>query len=176
MNRSKVNREAKKWVKEGIITVEQKNEIVSTYNKKDSSYLLLLFATLFISIGVLIIVWADWAQVPNPLRITLMIGSMVSLYLLGNHYFHKSEQHVTLYPPYFAVTLILLGYVFFGATMLLLMEIYHIVPLSVWPYAVWSVIGLCLYVFYPHRLIYMAALLITIVGQAISNIEPEFQV
>src|SRR5690625_2792817 len=90
MNRSRLKKEGKKWVQDGIITEDQFEEILQKYIQKDQSYLLILFAVLLMSIGILIFVFSDWAQVPAISRIIMMSICMLALYAAGHYFYTKS--------------------------------------------------------------------------------------
>lgn len=170
MNKAKIAREGEKWVEDGHITEEQLEAILSTYQQKDHRYLLVLFATLLVSIGVLIYGVSDWAQVSNSFRIGIMVVSMIVLYSFGAFYYRRHEQQTDMYPQIVSMSFLLLGYVFFGATILLLIHLYGVVLLSAWPYAIWGIAGLLLYFLYPHQLTFLSGLVIITYGQIYSSL------
>lgn len=53
--------------------------------------------------------------------------------------------------------------------MLLVIMMYEISIYNAWPFIIWSVIGLLLYVLYEHKLIFVMSLLVTTVGQIYSG-------
>lgn len=171
MNRAKLKREGEKWVRDGIITEDQLNRIVSSYVKKDQSYILILFAALLMSLGILIFVFSDWAQVPHLSRIFMMLLSMMILYILGHHFFNRSkkQEEYNKQPPILGISFILLGYVFFGATLLLIINMYNVSLHSVWPFIIWSIVGLLLYIIYEHPFLFVVGLLINIFSQIYSG-------
>jgi len=169
MNKHKLKKEGTKWVENKLITEDQLHAILATYKQRNHSYLLILFAALLVSLGVLIFVLSDWAQVPNLIRISVMLLSMIVLYGFGDYFYKKSTAATETYPYFLGVSFLLLGYVFFGATLLLIIHMYNVVLLSVWPYTIWGLIGLLLYVMYPHVLIYITGLVITMFGQIYSG-------
>ena len=170
MNKAKIAREGEKGVEDGNISEEQLESILNTYQQKDYRYLLVLFATLLVSIGVLIYVISDWAQVSNSIRIGIMVVSMVVLYSFGAYYYRRHEQQTDMYPQIVSMSFLLLGYVFFGATILLLIHLYDVIILSAWPYAIWGIVGLLLYFLYPHQLTFLSGLVIIIYGQIYSSL------
>lgn len=169
MNKSKLAGEGEKWVRDGLISEEQLQAILSRYQLKDHRYLLMLFATLFVSIGVLIYVLSDWAQVSNTIRIGIMIISMLILYGFGDYFYKENTDTFAVYPQIVSISFLVLGYVFFGATLLLLIHLYDVIPLSVWPYVIWGIVGLVLYYLYPHKLIFLSGIAIMIFGQMYSG-------
>lgn len=169
MNKSKLAKEGEKWVQDGLISEKQLQAILSKYQLKDHRYLLVLFATLFISIGVLIYAWSDWSQVSNLIRISLMIVSMVVLYFLGEYFYKEESDEFAVYPQIVSISFLMLGYLFFGATILLCIHLYDVTLLSAWPYIIWAVAGIVLYRLYPHQLIYFIAIGVTLFGQIYSS-------
>lgn len=163
MNKSKLKHEGTKWVEDGVISDQQLTTILSRYEKKDASYLLIILATLLVSIAVLTFVFSDWAQVPHISRIIVMLVFMSGLYFLGNYFYEKKSQA-------YGVSLLLLAYIFFGATMFLTLMIYNVPLHSTWPFAIWSVVGLGLFALYKHPYILLVGLLVTLSGQIYSGL------
>lgn len=160
MNKMKVKKEGSKWVESGIITEAQLSEILQGYKQKDSSYILIVLALIFTSIGILIFVFSDWAQVPQISRVILMLLFMFGLYV-GGDYIHKNKSEIA------GISMIILGYIFFGATMLLTLTIYGVSVDSAWPFVVWSIVGLAVYYFYQHDYLFFVGLMVTIIGQIV---------
>lgn len=162
MDKSKLKKEGNKWVEDGVISEQQLTTILSRYEKKDASYLLIIFATLLVSIAVLTFVFSEWAQVPHMSRVIVMLVFMAGLYFLGNYFYEKKSQA-------YGVSLLLLAYIFFGATIFLTLMIYNVPLHSTWPFAIWSVIGLGLFALYKNPYILLVGLIITISGQIYSG-------
>ncbi len=183
MNKTKLKKEGKKWVKDGIITDEQLEAILSKYVKRDQSYLLVLFAVLLMSIGILIFVFSDWAQVPNLTRLSVIVIFMLILYVAGSYFYSRnlnlrkntelsnsksfdydSNRHFQIY----GISFILLGYILFGAILFLIINMYQVNLFNVWPFIIWSIVGLLLYSVYEVYSLFVIALLITVFGQLYS--------
>ncbi|MEI3606232.1 DUF2157 domain-containing protein [Pseudogracilibacillus sp. SE30717A] len=171
MNKEKLRKEGKNWVKDGIITDQQLEAILNKYVKKDQSYLLILFSVLLIGIGVLIFIFSDWAQVPHFSRLSIMIFCMLTFYIVG-HYFAKrsttQEEDSQRRSHIYGMSFIILGYIFFGATLFLILNVYQVHYLNVWPFIIWSIVGLLLYSIYENPTLFVLALLITIFTQIYS--------
>lgn len=160
MNKMKMEKEASKWVEKGIITEEQLGEIVAQYKKTDGSYLLIIFALLLTSIGVLLFAFSEWTGLPEVVRVVMMLVFMSALYLFGDYLYKKRS-------PLFGISLIILGYIFFGATLFLTLIIYNVEIVSAWPVLIWSVVGLIIYAIYKHPYLFFVALIITLIGQLV---------
>lgn len=163
LDKSKLSKEGKKWVEDEIISKQQLDAILSRYPEKEASNVLLIFATLLVSIAVLIFVFSDWAQVPHISRIILMLAFMTASYVYGNYIFAKK-------PAGYGVSFLLLAYIFFGATLYLTLTIYNVSLESVWPVIIWSIIGLGLFELYKHPYILFVGLIGTIFGQMLSSL------
>lgn len=166
MNVRKVKQDGKKWVSDGIITEEQLEKILATYTKKDSSVVIILFAILLTGLGVFTFMLSEWAQVPHISRTMVMIAFIVGLYILGDILFRK-------YSTMLGISFIVLGYIIFGASLLLTINIYEIEIYNAWPYIIWSVLGLLLYFIYEHKLLFVVGIIVTTIGQAYSGLEFE---
>src|SRR5690625_3214133 len=134
MNKGKLRKEGEKWVNDGIITDEQLEAILNNYVKRDQSYLLVLFAVFLMGIGVLIFIFSDWAQVPHLSRLSVMVISMLILYIAGHYFYNRSSgknaelnNPVSLVDPdrrsqIYGISFIVLGFIFFGATLFLILN------------------------------------------------------
>ncbi|HLS06319.1 MAG TPA: DUF2157 domain-containing protein [Bacillota bacterium] len=158
MNRGQLKRAGKTWVEREIITQEQLNQLLSLYPKREPRLLLTIFAILLISIGFLTFVFSDWAQVPHFSRMLLIIFFMIGLYVTG-HIFYEKNQEIL------GITLLLLGFVVFGAGLLLAINIYSIILFSAWPFVIWSIMAFILFVLYKHRWVFVVGVAVTTVGQ-----------
>lgn len=172
MNRKKLQREGEKWVEQGLITEEQLTSILARYEKKDHSYLLIILAAFLVSISIVVFILSDWAQIPDAIKIFVMLLVMIILYAAGYASFKKDED-VTEgeydRAQIVGMSLIVLGYITFGATLWLTLSMYNVQLSSAWPFTIWSIIGILLYVITPNRYIFLLALLITIYGQVYSG-------
>lgn len=158
LNRDTLKKAGNTWVEKEIITSEQLDQILNLYPKKEPRLLLTIFSILLISIGFLTFVFSDWAQVPHFSRILLIVIFMVSLYVAG-HILHRKGQHIL------GITLLLLGFVAFGASLLLTINIYSIILFSAWPYVIWSIVALILFMLYEHHWIFVIGIIVTTIGQ-----------
>lgn len=163
MNKNKLQREGQKWVHDGIITEQQLNAILDNYVKRNPSYIFITFAVLFISIGVLLFIFSDWTLISNRIRVAIITVFMFSLYILGD-YLYKSRTNA------YGISFIILGYVFFGATLFLITNLYQVSLINVWMFFIWSILGLLLFFIYKNPYLFAVGLLITIIGQIYSTL------
>lgn len=163
LNRSTLKKAGRKWIEKDIISAEQLEEILKLYPKREPRLLLTIFSILLISIGFLTFIFSDWAQVPHFSRVLLTVIFMTALYVAG-HILYEREQHIL------GITLLLLGFVAFGANLLLIINIYSIILFNAWPFVLWGFVALFLYVLYEHRWIFVVGIIVTTVGQVSSAI------
>ncbi|SET14168.1 Uncharacterized membrane protein [Oceanobacillus limi] len=164
MNKTKLKQEGKKWVAEGIISEQQLERILETYKQKDPNFIIIVFAVLLTGLGFLTFIMSDWAQVAHFSRVFVILAAIVGLYILGDILYRKRSELL-------GVSFVILGYIVFGAGMLLILNIYTVELFSAWPFLIWSVIGLLLYFIYEHKLIFVVGLLVTTAGQIYSGME-----
>lgn len=172
MNRKKLQKEGEKWVEDGILTEDQLQSILSQYEKKDYSYLLIILAALLVSISIIVFILSDWAQIPDVFKIVVMLIVMGALY--GTGYYSFNQDEIAASGEYnrsqiIGMSLIVLGYITFGATLWLTLSMYNVHLNSAWPFTIWSIAGLLLYVITPNRYLFILAMLFTIYGQIYSG-------
>lgn len=166
MNKRELEKEGEKWVQDGIISDAQLEQILARYEAKDKSYLLILFSVLLISIGIIIFAFSEWSQVSTLFRVILLIGSMIGLYLLGHRIYDRKDQEKS--NNFYGLSFFILGYMFFGAILLLIINEYEITLFSIWPLIIWSFVGLLLYALYEHPYILTLGMIISIISQMYS--------
>lgn len=179
MNRKQLEKEGQKWVTDKIISEQQLETILNQYTKEDKSYLLVILAALLISISVLVFIFSDWAQIPNISRIIIMLLMMFTFYATG-FYYERKDDHTNnkqkdmqsqsySRSQIIGISLIILAYITFGASLLLTLYMYDVQLTSAWPFILWSLVGIVLYVMVPNRYLFTIALLITLYGQVHSS-------
>ncbi len=120
-------REVATWVGEGIISTEQAESICSRYgvdyhNLSRRSYgyhVLVGLGCLFIGLSLITLVGANWDEIPRAIRMFGLIALTLGANLLGLIKF-KQEQTST------AVAWFFLGGLFYGASIMLIAQIYNI--------------------------------------------------
>lgn len=180
MNKKRLQKEGQKWVEKDIITEKQLESILSYYVKEDRSYVLVILAALLISISIVVFIFSDWAHIPHVSRITIMLLMMAIFYVTGFYYERKgierrrttndSERKTYSRTRIIGISLIVLGYITFGATLLLTLTMYNVELMSAWPFIAWSIVGLLLYMIVPNHYLFTIAMFITIYGQLHSSL------
>lgn len=162
INKNKLQKEGEKWVNEGIISEEQLEQILKLYTKKDLNDLIILFAVILTSLSLITFIYSDWAQVPHFSRILVMIGLLVILYVIGDNLYRKRSTLL-------GIGFITLGYIVFGAGIFIALNIYNMTVFSAWPFIIWSMVGLFLYVLYNHPFLFVLGIAVTTIGQIYSG-------
>ena len=118
--------ESKVWVKEGLIERTQAEAICKKYDvdydateRKSFGYLALLaLAYLFVGIAVILLISSNWEHIPRALRMAGLVLATASIHFVGLHYYEKSPQKGTL--------LFFLGSLLYGASIILIAQMYHL--------------------------------------------------
>ncbi len=120
--------DARGWVKDQIVSREQADRILAQYGatypedgrSKDRGYLILMsLAALMIGLGVIVVVGANWDDIPRWARMALMITIVAVTNSIGFYKFKQGETGA-------AGVIFLLGSLFYGATIMLIAQIYHL--------------------------------------------------
>src|SRR5690625_3490179 len=127
MNLSKLEKEGRKWVDQGIINEEQLNMILNSYTKKDANILVVLFAVLLTGLALITFIFSDWAQVAYLSRVIVILSFTLFLYILGDQLYRRQQ---TLY----GVSFILLGYIGFSASLFLVINNFNLILLFRWAF------------------------------------------
>lgn len=119
-------REVASWVGDGIISPEQASAICSRYgldyqNLSRRSYgyrVLVSLGYLFIGLALLTLIGANWDEIPRALRMSGLVALTLATNLLGLYRFRGGHKS--------AVAWFFLGSLFYGASIMLIAQIYHI--------------------------------------------------
>jgi uncharacterized membrane protein len=120
-------REVAGWVAEGIISTNQAESICSQYgvdyyNLSRRSYgyhVLVGFGCLFIGLSLITLVGANWDEIPRAIRMSAIVALTLGVNLFGLIKFRQGQMST-------AVALFFLGGLFYGASIMLIAQIYHI--------------------------------------------------
>lgn len=114
-------RETKSWVRSGIITADQADQITGLYpadNKNRLIPVLLLLGAILLGTGIILFFAANWQLIPKWGKISLVV---VPLAL-----FHLAALVTHANYPFLSRTLTLLGCIMFGSGIWLIAQIFHI--------------------------------------------------
>lgn len=123
--------ETKKWVAEGIVDQSQSERIIGRYSAFEEKRALSQknkivkifsgFGAILIGAGAILFIAANWAEIPPLLVTALMIIGTVGAYFAG--WWLKYEKKTS---PKIGESLIFLGALLFGASLILISQKYHI--------------------------------------------------
>lgn len=163
MKRHELEKEGRKWVEEGIITEDQLERILSRTLESRPNFLLIVLAVLLTGLGFLTFIMSDWAREPHISRVLILLAFTLLFYIAGEVLYRKNN---TLY----GISFIVLGYIVFGSSLLLVIDIYNVVLFSAWPFSLWTMIGLVLYYIYRKPFLFVVMIIISTIGQIYSGI------
>ena len=123
-----LEKQVQEWVSTGTVTPKQGEKMLSDVKKKGSedrsNKLIIAISTigaLFLGIGALLFVAANWDSISDPLKIMMLAGSTFGAYIFG-YIFKYGTGNL----PKVGASLLFLGALLFGATIALIAQIYHI--------------------------------------------------
>lgn len=120
-------REAATWAAEGVISTSQAEAICSRYgvdyqnlSRRSLGYHVLVgLGYLFIGLAVITLLSANWDQIPRAVRMAGLLLMTFGVNLFGLHQFRLGRKSA-------AVGWFFLGSLFYGASIMLIAQIYHI--------------------------------------------------
>jgi len=120
-------KEANLWVADGLISQEQAEQIGGRYgvdvNNPDSSSIayrvLVTLGYLFIGLALIVLIGANWDEIPRFVRMAGLILLTLCTQLVGVHQVRQGKTQA-------GIATIFLGNLFFGASIILIAQIYHL--------------------------------------------------
>jgi uncharacterized membrane protein len=124
--KSEISLEAKIWADEEIITPQQAEKICAKYgahfppkNNNLSTHILTILGYLFLGLACITLLGQNWEEIPRALRMFSLIGITAGINFCA-WYKYKQNQDSS------AVGLFFLGSILYGASIMLIAQIYHI--------------------------------------------------
>ena len=120
-------REASDWVADGIISSAQAEIICNRYgidlaNWQPQSFayrILITLGYLFIGLAVIVLLGANWDELPRAVRMLGLIAITIGVNLFGWRQYRRGDSKA-------ATACFFLGGLFYGASIMLIAQIYHI--------------------------------------------------
>ncbi len=120
-------REVATWVGEEIISTEQAESICSRYgvdyhnlSRRSYGYQVLVgLGCLFIGLSLITFIGANWEEIPRAMRLFGLIALTVGTNLFGLIKYRREQMNI-------ALAWFFLGCLFYGASIILIAQIYHI--------------------------------------------------
>ncbi|MDF2378959.1 MAG: DUF2157 domain-containing protein [Candidatus Gracilibacteria bacterium] len=137
--------ESSRWQKADIISTDQKKQILARYGDKMKQYehveasgkitsTLSIIGAILLGIGVILFVASNWQEIPNILRVLLLLVSTLTSFSIGHYYYDAKGSY-----PKTGFALILLSNIMIGATIFLIAQIYNINANSSSLLLLWSI-------------------------------------
>ncbi len=120
-------KESVDWVDKRIVSAEQAAEIcriygIDYYNQSSHSYAYYILVTLgylFIGLATITLIGENWVEIPRALRMSGLVAITLLTNLCGLYQYSKGKANV-------AIGTLFLGCLFYGASIMLIAQIYHI--------------------------------------------------
>jgi uncharacterized membrane protein len=139
LSRKFLETEAPAWVRDGLITEAQQQQLMARYPAEDVAAigLLPLLGSLLLGLSVLSVVAANWQALPPTMRLGLMLGSLLGAYAAGNYFLRRGNRSV-------GQGLLALGLLLFGVDIILTSQLYQLVGYDASGLLAWVVAGVAL--------------------------------
>ncbi|RCW69705.1 DUF2157 domain-containing protein [Saliterribacillus persicus] len=158
MNRNQLQNEVNDWVEEEIISAQQAEKILAKYPAQNRSYLLIMFASLFIGLGFLTFIASNLQSLPDMVNMAIILVFMVGYYLAGEWVYRKRSEML-------GIGLLIIGLLIFGAGIFLTGQMYHYSYYQAFPFIIWSIAAFLLFMIYKRVPLYVVAITILTIGQ-----------
>ena len=124
--KSEISLEAKTWADEEIITPQQAEKICTKYgahfppkNNNLSTHILTILGYLFLGLACITLLGQNWEEIPRTFRMFSLIGITAGVNFCAWHKYKQNKDSS-------AEGLFFLGSILYGASIMLIAQIYHI--------------------------------------------------
>lgn len=157
MSRKFIEQEGKLWTEQGIITPEQHQQILSLYSdRKHAIGVIPILGSILVGLGILTFIAANWQDIPQLVRLSIIIAAMIGFYITGDRLLAKGHDKL-------GISIISLGLITFGAGIILVAQMFQLEAYNASSWIIWSLAALLLtYLYRSHYLFFISLLLITI--------------
>ena len=160
MSRKFLETEGPAWVAEGLISEEQREKLLARYPSEGQALgLLPVLGSVLVGLSGLSLVAANWQALPEALRLALLLGSLVGAYAAGAYFLRRGN-------PNLGHGFMGLGLLLFGASIILVSQLYQLVGYDASGLLAWVVAGVALSYVYGSRLL---VLLTVLIGAAVQT-------
>lgn len=161
MSKRWLEREGPRWVQEQMITHDQYERIRGLYGKPGKSFsagLLPVLGGVLAGLGVLSLVAANWQSLPELFRVLLLCAAMAGAYAGGGQLLRRGASGL-------GIALISIGLFLFGAGIILIGQMFHMIAYSALSLVVWGAAGAALSYVYRSRYLSLISLAIATAAQ-----------
>lgn len=157
-----LKREGESWVRDGLITEEQWERILSRYEPERRSVgMLTILGGLFLGLSVLSFVAANWQLIPNLARLALILLLILLCYVLGWRLTERGSHTL-------GIAVISIGFLAFGGGIVLIGQMFHLIHFSAFPLVVWGIAGAALTYLFRSRYLFILTLIVLTAAQSYS--------
>ena len=160
MSRKFLETDTPAWVAEGLITEAQRVRLLARYPPEavQAVGLLPLLGSILVGLSALSVVAANWQSLPTPVRLGLLLGSLLAAYAGGEYFLQRGNRRV-------GHGLLGLGLVLFGAGIILTSQLYQLVGYDVSGLLAWVVVGVLLSYLYDSQTLTLLPIVIGVAVQ-----------
>lgn len=160
MSNKWLQREGLRWVEKEIISQQQYKEIMKLYpeSPRRITQILPILASILVGLSLLTFVASNWDGIPDMGRMAILILTMVGFYSSGFYVYRQGHIWV-------GQGLLALGVVSFGASMILMGQMFHLIAYDARVFVLWSLAGLGLMYLYRLPLFFLLTAVLLFVGQ-----------
>ncbi|AFC32624.1 hypothetical protein PM3016_5967 [Paenibacillus mucilaginosus 3016] len=159
MSRKWLEKEAPQWVERGIVTQEQAGRILDLYkDRSQPSRLLPILGSILVGLGILSFIAANWQELPELLRLLMMMVFTGGFYAAAEVLQRRGQEK-------FATAFAGLGVMTFGAGIILIGQMFHLIAYSAGSFILWAAAGAAAAYLYRSRYLALLALLLFDIAQ-----------
>ncbi|MBP1931424.1 DUF2157 domain-containing protein [Ammoniphilus resinae] len=159
MSQKWLRREGLEWVDKEIITHEQYEKILQLYPEQHRMISFLpIFASILVGLSLLTFVASNWDGMSQITRFVILLITMLGFYSAGFTLYRKGH-------PWVGQGLLGLGVVTFGASMILIGQMFHLIAYDARVFAIWALAGLGMLYLYRRNFFYFITAVILFTGQ-----------
>lgn len=160
MSNKWLQREGPRWVEKEIITQQQYEEIMKLYPDppRRITQILPILASILVGLSLLTFVASNWDGIPHMGRMVILLLTMTGFYSSGFYLYRQGHIWV-------GQGLLALGVVSFGASMILIGQMFHLIAYDAGIFVLWSLAGLGLLYLYRLKLFFFLTAALVFVGQ-----------
>ncbi|RTQ47104.1 DUF2157 domain-containing protein [Hymenobacter gummosus] len=162
MSQQFLDTEGPGWVDRGIISPEQLRQLRALYPEEQRTIgLLPLLGSLLVALSALSVVAANWQDLPEALRLALLLGALTGAYAAGEYFLARGYRGL-------GIGLVGLGLGLFGASIVLTSQLYQLIGYDATGLLAWVVAGVLLTYVYQSRTLLLLTVGIAALAQGYS--------
>lgn len=154
MSRKLLETDGLEWVRKGIISPEQHAQLLALYPAEQRAIgLLPLLGSLLIGLSALSVVAANWQEMPELMRLGLLLGSLTGAYAAAEYFLRRQYEAL-------GMGLVGLALILFGASIVLTSQMYQLIGYDLTGLLAWAVVGILLTWLYRSQFVFLLTVVI----------------